>query len=82
MRYYKLKGGQKNTLQDAISQAEYNKLGRKKQEAYMSIRESITHPNISGPFDTGWGYTEFEGAGFSGRIGLPSLPGQATALQK
>lgn len=82
MRYYKLKGGQKNILHDAISQAEHSKLSSKQQEAYTSIRESITHPNISGPFDTGWGYTDFEGAGFSGKIGLPSLPGQATALQK
>ncbi len=82
MRFYKLKGGQKNILQGAITQAEYNKLTQAQKNEYVSIRESITHPNISGPFETGWGYTDFEGAGFATRIGLPALPGQATALQK
>ena len=82
MRFYKLKGGQKNILQGAIKQADYNKLTQAQKSEYVSIRESITHPNISGPFETGWGYTDFEGAGFAARIGLPALPGQATALQK
>lgn len=82
MRYYKLKGGQKNRLQDSLTQAEYGKLSDEQKKAYVAIRDSITHPNISGPFDTGWGYTDFEGAGFSGRVGLPSLPGQTTAPQK
>lgn len=82
MRFYKLKGGQKNILQGAITQAEYNKLTQAQKKEYVSIRESITHPNISGPFETGWGYTDFEGAGYATRIGLPALPGQATVLQK
>jgi hypothetical protein len=82
MRYYKLKGGQKNRLQDSLTQAEYGKLSDEQKKAYVALRDSITHPNISGPFDTGWGYTDFEGAGFSGRVGLPSLPGQTTAPQK
>ena len=81
MRFYKLKGGKKNILQGAISQAEFNKLTRAQKSQYVSIRESITHPNISGPFETGWGYTDFEGAGFSTKIGLPALPGQTTILQ-
>lgn len=81
MRHYRRKGGRKNILHDSISDAEYNKLSKEEKTAYTSIRESITHPNISGPFDTGWGYTDFEGAGFSGRIGLPSLPGQTTVFQ-
>lgn len=81
MRFYKLKGGQKNILQGAITQAEYNKLTQAQKNEYVSIRESITHPNISGPFETGWGYTDFEGTGIPTRIGLPTLPGQATVLQ-
>lgn len=80
MRFYKLKGGKKNILRDSITQADFNKLTRSQQNEYVSIRESITHPNISGPFETGWGYTDFEGAGFGGKIGLPTLPGQTTAL--
>jgi len=82
MRFYKLKGGRKNILQGAITQAEYNKLTQAQKNEYVSIRESITHPNISGPFETGWGYTDFEGAGLATRIGLPALPGQVTALRK
>jgi hypothetical protein len=80
MRYYKRKGGKKNILRDSISQAEFEKLSRAQREEYTGIRERITHPNISGPFETGWGYTDFEGEGFLDRIGLPSLPGQATVL--
>jgi hypothetical protein len=81
MRYYKRKGGKKNILQDAISQAEFDKLSKAKKADYTGIRESINHPNISGPFETGWGYTDFEGQGFADKIGLPSLPGQVTAFQ-
>jgi hypothetical protein len=47
-------------------------------ENHTAIRQQINHPNISGPFETGWGYTEFDGAGFADRIGLPALPGQIT----
>jgi hypothetical protein len=81
MRYYKRKGGKKNILQDAISQAEFDKLGKAQRDEYTPIRESINHPNISGPFETGWGYTDFEGQGLPDKIGLPALPGQVTALQ-
>lgn len=80
MRFYKLKGGKKDILKAPISQADFNKLTRDQKKEYVSIRESITHPNISGPFETGWGYTDFEGAGFGDKIGLPSLPGQTTTL--
>ena len=82
MRYYRLKGGQKNRLQDALSQTDFNKLSDVQKKDYVSIRESITNPNISGPFETGWGYTDFEGAGFPGKIGLPAFPGQTTVLAK
>jgi hypothetical protein len=47
-------------------------------ENHLALREKINHPNISGPFETGWGYSDFDGAGYSGRIGLPALPGQVT----
>jgi hypothetical protein len=51
-------------------------------ENHIAIRENINHASISGPFETGWGYTEFDGAGFSGRVGLPELPGQVTNIGK
>ena len=27
-----------------------------RDEQHIGLREQINHPNISGPFDTGWGY--------------------------
>jgi hypothetical protein len=82
MRYYTLNGGKANRLQNAMSQDQYNKLSKAEQRRYVGIRESINHPNISGPFDTGWGYSDFGGSGLGERIGLPSLPGQTTKMIK
>lgn len=79
MRYYKKH--EKNTLQESISQDEFYKLPKSEQEEYLAIRQKITHPNISGPFETGWGYTDFDGIGFPEKIGLPALPGQVTAFK-
>lgn len=86
MRYYKMKEGKVSTLGKALTQAEVdgltakmNPLQKKKFfEEHLALREDINHPCISGPFETRWGYTDFDGAGFSGRIGLPALPGQLT----
>jgi hypothetical protein len=83
--YFK-KNGRKDSLGKSITQAEVDVLtaGMNNQqktsffENHLAIREKINHPSISGPFETGWGYTDFDGAGFSGKIGLPALPGQLT----
>jgi hypothetical protein len=82
IRFYKQKGKNKGVLRKPISQDEYNKLSEAEKKEYVGIREAINHPNISGPFETDWGYTDFEGDGFPDRIGLPTLPGQITALQQ
>jgi hypothetical protein len=86
MKYYKKSGGKNPTLGPAITQSEVDALTvmmNKQQklifyENHLALREKINHPNISGPFETGWGYSDFDGAGYSGRIGLPALPGQVT----
>ena len=78
MRYYKLKGGNGNILQASINQAAFDKLSYAEKQTYSSVRETINHPNISGPHDTRWGALDFDGKGFLNRIGLPSLPGQIT----
>jgi hypothetical protein len=80
LRYYKLKGGKNNQLRGAINQEEYEKLTPLQRREYTGIREKINHPNISGPFETGWGYTDFGGNGFTEKIGLPALSGQTTKL--
>lgn len=81
MRFYKLGGAKGSILRKPITQTEYNKLSDLQKKEYVGIRESINHPNISGPFETGWGYMDFEGEGLPEKIGLPTLPGQVTALQ-
>lgn len=90
MKYFK-KSGSKPLMQgSALSQSEVDamtaKLNKHQKaiffESHVAIRHSINHPSISGPFETGWGYTEFDGSGFSGKIGLPALPGQVTQIRK
>lgn len=79
MRFYKLGG---KNLQDSITNAEYNKLTDAEKLQYVGIREKIMHPNISGPFETGWGYTDFDNTVFPEKIGLPALPGQVTIVNR
>lgn len=86
--YYPVKGrdGAVKTLGKPITQAEYdvargsmNKQQKKEFDAmHLGVRQNINHPNISGPYETGWGYSEFDGTGMASKIGLPSLPGQIT----
>lgn len=88
MRYYPVQGkaGNNPKLGKPLTQAEVDAATKpmnvlQKQaffEKYLSVRQSVNHPNISGPFETGWGYNEFDGAGLAKKIGLPSLPGQIT----
>lgn len=88
LKYYPVqaKGGKNSKLGKPLTQAEVDAAtaGMNEMqkaaffEKYLSIREQIRHPNISGPFETGWGYNEFDGAGLASKIGLPSLPGQTT----
>jgi hypothetical protein len=90
MKYYRKSAGKNPTLGQPLSQAEVDLLTSKMNstqsavffENHLALRQNINHPNISGPFETGWGYTEFDGTGFSGKIGLPALPGQITSLGK
>jgi hypothetical protein len=82
VRFYKLEDRKATVLRTSVTQDEYNKLSDLQRKDYIGIRESINHPNISGPFETGWGYTDFEGEGLAERIGLPALPGQVTVLHR
>lgn len=90
MRFYELGGGKGTRLQKPMSQAEYdqakagmNEAQRKAfDEQHIGLREQINHPNISGPFDTGWGYfDDFAVEALPDRIGLPSLAGQTTTVR-
>jgi hypothetical protein len=85
--YYKTTAGKVTTLGAPMTQADVN-LATKGMTSmqvknfyasHLAVREKINHPNITGPFETGWGYTEFDGAGMASKIGIPALPGQITA---
>lgn len=90
MRYYELGGGKSTRLQKPMSQAQYDQATRGMSQAqrkdfdakHIGLREQINHPNISGPFDTGWGYfDDFATEALPDRIGLPSLAGQTTTVR-
>jgi hypothetical protein len=90
MLYYPTVSGKQSRLGKPLTQHEADLLTasmnpaqkRAFYESHLSVRAEINHPNISGPFETGWGYTEFDGAWTASKIGLPSLPGQITALAR
>jgi len=71
--------------QESVNAVKAKMSAQEKREfdgTHLCVREKINHPNISGPFDTGWGYSEFEGNGLPLKIGLPELAGQITALNR
>ena len=80
-KFYKRTGKNGDALSEPIDRSAFEKIEKSEKDKYVEIREAINHPNISGPFDTGWDYTDFGGNGFDQRIGLPSLPGQVTRIQ-
>ena len=88
--YYKIKNGKERSLAQPMTQREVDALTvnmnpmqkRTFFETHLCVRQDINHPNISGPFETGWGYDDFDGAGLANRIGLPQLPGQVTTIKR
>jgi hypothetical protein len=88
--YYKTTSGKHLSQVQPMTQAEVDALkknmtqAQKKlfDESHLCLRQQINHPNISGPFETGWGYTEFDSAIRTEKIGLPSLPGQLTTANR
>jgi hypothetical protein len=85
--YYKATKGKETRLGQSLTQAETDaatKAMTREQrkffyDTHLTVRQQINHPNITGPFETGWGYTEFDGAGMASKVGLPALTGQLTA---
>lgn len=61
-----------------MTYAQYRALPKEQQALYSPIRERINHSDIEGPFDTGWGPTDFDPQLKDVRIGVPTLPGQVT----
>ena len=64
-----------------MTYGQYRSLPPTEQEQYQFLREKINHPDVLGPFDTGWGYTDFDAQMIDARLGLPALPGQITNVK-
>lgn len=65
-----------------LTYEQFKKLPEAEQAKYEFTREKINHDRISGPFDTGWGYTNFDPQLLDAKLGLPALPGQVSQLRK
>lgn len=78
-RYYMRGGSHGERLHTpGLSREEWMVLSESKRTAYHPVREQINDARISGPYDTGWGVTDFDPQLRDARIGLPALPGQVT----
>jgi hypothetical protein len=77
-RYYKRRGADGDISDRSFSYDEYSDLPDSKKRAYEGVRAKIKHPHIRGPFDTGWGMTDFDAQLSKTKLGLPALPGQTT----
>jgi hypothetical protein len=77
-RYYKRRGAGGNLSDKYISYAEWDALPSLKNADYEGVRVQINEPHIRGPFDTGWGMTDFDAQLHHTKLGLPALPGQTT----
>lgn len=77
-RFYKRRGAGGDTSDRSLPFDEYNALPDSRKRAYEGVRAEIKHPDIRGPFDTGWGMTDFDGQLSNTKLGLPALPGQTT----
>lgn len=77
-RFYKRRGKNKDFSGKSLSYGEYSALTEVQKQSYEGVRVQIKHPNIRGPFDTGWGMTDFDAQLSQVKLGLPALPGQVT----
>lgn len=77
-RYYKRKAPGDDLTDQHVSHSAHSALPDVQKQDYEGIRAEIKHPDIRGPFDTGWGTTDFDPQLSQMKLGLPSLPGQTT----
>lgn len=65
-------------LNSTMTYAVWKALPASDQLKYVSIREAMNNPRITGPFDTGWGTSDFSSQLASVKLGLPNISGQIT----
>lgn len=80
MQYYEVDWHTGQMRATRLSRQEYLALSPRERARYESVRVRITNPRISGPFETGWSYTDFDAQLPDVTLGLPALPGQLTQL--
>jgi hypothetical protein len=80
MQYHELDRHTGQMRATRLTRQEYLALSPREQARYESVRLRITNPRISGPFETGWSYTDFDAQLPDVTLGLPALPGQLTQL--
>ena len=80
MQYYEVDRHTGQMRATRLSRQEYLALSPREQARYESVRVRITNPRISGPFETGWSYTDFDAQVPDVTLGLPALPGQLSHL--
>lgn len=76
---YKRRGAGGDISDQSLPYDKYSALRDSKKSFYEGVRARIKHPDIQGPFDTGWGMTNFDAQLSKTRLGLPALPGQTTS---
>lgn len=81
MQYFKVNRATGEMQPTSLRYDQYRQLPPHEQAHYEAIRRQIRHPGIQGPFDTGWGYTDFDAQLDNIKLGLPALPGQLTQVK-
>lgn len=66
------------TPNSILTYSDWSVLSAADKVKHVSVREAITNPRISGPFDTGWGSLDFGSQSNQVKLGLPNIPGQKT----
>jgi hypothetical protein len=59
-----------------LTRDQFKALPAAEQQKHVSLRDGINQPEIRGPFDTGWGATDFETQLSDRKLGLPRVRGQ------
>jgi hypothetical protein len=65
-------------VEPGLSRNEWASLPETEKSNLVPLREKINDPRIKGPYDTGWGTTDFDAQLNDVKIGIPALPGQIT----
>lgn len=77
-RFYKRNETDGDLSDHHITHSSHRALPESEKKNYEGVRAQIKHPDIRGPFDTGWGMTDFDAQLSQVKLGLPALPGQTT----